>query len=56
VIELTDFERLVLRQLDGERDGTGVLDALVAAVLAGQFPLTMNGARKLPPASRMARR
>lgn len=40
VVELTDFERLVILQLDGE---TGVLDALVAATIRGEFPLTING-------------
>jgi SAM-dependent methyltransferase len=43
VVQLTPFERLVLRQLDGERSREEVLGALVAAVLAGEFPLSVGG-------------
>jgi SAM-dependent methyltransferase len=42
-VELTDFERLVIRQLDGERDHRGIVDRLCAAVSDGTFPLHQNG-------------
>jgi methyltransferase-like protein len=43
VVQLTDFERLVLLQCDGGRDRAEILDRLVAAVLDGTFPLHQNG-------------
>jgi SAM-dependent methyltransferase len=43
MVDLTEFERLVLRQLDGERDRAEILDVLVAATLAGDFPLHQDG-------------
>lgn len=43
VVELSPFDRLVLRQLDGTREPGEVLDELVAASLSGVFPLTRDG-------------
>jgi SAM-dependent methyltransferase len=43
VVELSDFDRLVLRQLDGRTDRAMVLDRLVASVVSGAFPLTRDG-------------
>lgn len=42
-VELTEFERLVIRQLDGERDQNGIVDRLCAAVADGTFPLNQDG-------------
>ena len=43
VVELSDFERLVLRQLDGTRDRAEILDSLVAEAVAGRFLLHQGG-------------
>jgi methyltransferase-like protein/SAM-dependent methyltransferase len=43
VVELSAFDRLVLRQLDGHRDWYAILDALDEAVAAGAFPLNQDG-------------
>ena len=42
-IDLTEFERLVIRQLDGRRDRGEVVDRLVAAAVDRSFPLNQNG-------------
>jgi methyltransferase-like protein/ubiquinone/menaquinone biosynthesis C-methylase UbiE len=49
MVELTDFERLVVRQLDGQRDRAEILDILVACSLDGRFPLHQNGQPILDP-------
>jgi methyltransferase-like protein/predicted O-methyltransferase YrrM len=43
VVQLSDFDRLVLRQLDGRRDWYAILDALDEAVAGGAFPLYQDG-------------
>lgn len=43
IIELSAFDRLVLRQLDGSRDWYAVLDALDEAVSSGEFPIHQDG-------------
>ena len=43
VVPLSDFDRLVLRQLDGRRDWFAILDALDQAVSSGAFPLSQDG-------------
>lgn len=43
VVELSEFDRLVLRQLDGTRDRSAIIDALTAAALTGAFPLNRDG-------------
>jgi methyltransferase-like protein len=42
-VELGAFERLVLRQLDGRRDRSAILDALVEAGITGQLQLQHDG-------------
>jgi methyltransferase-like protein len=42
-VELGAFERLVLRQLDGHRNRSAILDALVQAGATGQFQLQHEG-------------
>jgi methyltransferase-like protein/2-polyprenyl-3-methyl-5-hydroxy-6-metoxy-1,4-benzoquinol methylase len=42
-VELTEFERLVVRQLDGRRDHAAIVDALAAAVADGSFVLHQGG-------------
>jgi hypothetical protein len=42
IIELSGFERLVLKRLDGSRDRSQLLDELVIAVAQGEFPLIHN--------------
>src|SRR5262249_7816415 len=39
IVELSDFDRLVLRQLDGRRDWFAILDALDEAVSSGAFTI-----------------
>ena len=43
VVNLTDFEHLVIRQLDGTRDRDAIVEALVRAVQAGEFTLQQDG-------------
>ncbi|MEO6809163.1 MAG: class I SAM-dependent methyltransferase [Isosphaeraceae bacterium] len=43
IIELSGFDRLVLRQLDGRRDWYALLDALDEAVTSGEFPIHQDG-------------
>jgi methyltransferase-like protein/SAM-dependent methyltransferase len=43
VVELGAFESLVLRQLDGRRDRSALLDALVEAASSGRFQLHHDG-------------
>ncbi len=43
MVELGGFDRLVIRQLDGQRDRAAILDRLVQAVREGTFPLNRNG-------------
>jgi methyltransferase-like protein len=42
-VELHEFDRAVLMQLDGTRDLDGVLDALVEETLSGRFDMSRNG-------------
>lgn len=44
VLEVSAFDRLVLRQLDGRRTRSQVIDGLVTAALDGTFPLQRDGA------------
>jgi methyltransferase-like protein/cyclopropane fatty-acyl-phospholipid synthase-like methyltransferase len=46
-VELTEFERLVVRQLDGERDRDAVLERLVAAVIDKSFTLSQQDGRPI---------
>jgi methyltransferase-like protein len=41
-VELTEFERLVIRQLDGQRERPAILEALGAAVADGSFTMYQN--------------
>jgi methyltransferase-like protein len=49
MVELSEFERLVIRQLDGRRDREEILNILVACTLDGRFPLHQNGQPILDP-------
>jgi hypothetical protein len=42
-VELSGFDRLVLRQLDGQRDRPALVDALTDEVVAGRFPIQQDG-------------
>jgi len=42
-VELSGFDQLVLRQLDGQRDRPGLVDALTPAVVAGRFAIQQDG-------------
>jgi SAM-dependent methyltransferase len=42
-VELSAFERLVLRQLDGQRDRSALVDVLTQEVLADRFPIQQDG-------------
>lgn len=46
----SDFDRLVLRQLDGKRDRAAIVSALVDAVSKGEFVIHQNGAPLKDPA------
>jgi methyltransferase-like protein/2-polyprenyl-3-methyl-5-hydroxy-6-metoxy-1,4-benzoquinol methylase len=43
IVELSAFDRLVLGQLDGQRDRAEILDELVSAAVSGAFPLHRDG-------------
>lgn len=43
VIELSAFDRLVLRRLDGANNHAAIVDGLIAAALDGTFPLKRDG-------------
>ncbi|HYN42557.1 MAG TPA: hypothetical protein VE129_12315, partial [Thermoanaerobaculia bacterium] len=42
-VELGEFDRAVLLQLDGTRDLNGVVDALVEETLSGRFDMSRDG-------------
>ncbi len=42
-VQLSDFDRLVIRQLDGNHDHAAIVNRLMAAVLDGSFPLQRDG-------------
>jgi SAM-dependent methyltransferase len=43
IVQLSEFDRLVLGQLDGTRDRAAILDELVSAAVSGAFPLHRDG-------------
>ena len=47
---LGEFDRLVIRQLDGVRTRPEIVDALLKAVVAGEFHLNQNGVPLTDPA------
>ena len=42
-VELSGFDRLVLRELDGQRDRSALVDALTEEVVAGRFTIQQDG-------------
>ena len=50
-VTISDFDRLVLRQLDGRRTHPEIVEGLVAAVVAGEFAIRQDGREVRDPSA-----